>query len=151
MVHRFVSMWRNSSPVHFLLMHSSLSIMFIGWRVSLARKENRFYNGVCRDCCIKIVIPPESTCFLRSFPLHLRHTPHVVCVGGKQGCFVNAIFSSRSTSIGFAQMHMPRSNWESEPCASGWSGTMTAKDLRQKFATYAMYLASHEWARSSPC
>lgn len=29
-------------------------------------------------------------------------------------------------------------------------GTMTPKDLRVKFATYAMYLASREWARSSP-
>ena len=29
-------------------------------------------------------------------------------------------------------------------------GTMTPKNLRQKFATYAMYLASREWARSSP-
>jgi hypothetical protein len=29
-------------------------------------------------------------------------------------------------------------------------GTMTAKDLRLKFTTYAMYLASREWASSSP-
>lgn len=29
-------------------------------------------------------------------------------------------------------------------------GTMTLKDLRLKFTTYAMYLVSREWARSSP-